>query len=63
MTMPNVIVTSHQAFLTAEALHNIAETTVENLRAFFDTGMCENELCYRCGKVEQCKKNRPGRCF
>ncbi len=63
MTMPNVIVTSHQAFLTEEALHNIAETTIQNLRSFFDTGMCENELCYRCGKVEQCKKSRPGRCF
>ena len=63
MTMPNVIVTSHQAFLTEEALHNIAETTIQNLQSFFDTGMCENELCYRCGKVEQCKKSRPGRCF
>ena len=30
--MPNVIVTSHQAFLTDEALKNIAETTLENLR-------------------------------
>ena len=32
--MPNVIVTSHQAFLTQEALDNIAATTVENLRRF-----------------------------
>ena len=32
--MPNVIVTSHQAFLTQEALDNIAATTVENLKRF-----------------------------
>ena len=31
ISMPNVLVTSHQAFLTDEALRNIAETTVENL--------------------------------
>lgn len=35
ISMPNVIVTSHQAFLTEEALSNIAETTVSNLTAFF----------------------------
>jgi len=33
--MPNVIVTSHQAFLTNEALDNIASTTVNNIRKFF----------------------------
>ena len=31
ISMPNVIVTSHQAFLTEEALNNIAETTVNNI--------------------------------
>lgn len=35
ISMPNVIVTSHQAFLTEEALANIAETTVLNLTDFF----------------------------
>lgn len=34
MTFPNVLVTSHQAFLTSDALDNIAETTVGNIRAF-----------------------------
>ena len=34
IAMPNVIVTSHQAFLTAEALDNIASTTVNNLVRF-----------------------------
>ena len=35
IAMPNVIVTSHQAFLTREALDNIASTTVNNLTRFF----------------------------
>ena len=60
ISMPNVIVTSHQAFLTEEALENIAETTVENLVSFFEKGQCENELCYRCGVTGDCKD---GKCF
>ena len=64
ISMPNVIVTSHQAFLTEEALNNIAETTVNNILSCFENdGICENELCYRCGNVEQCKKERKQRCF
>ena len=35
IAMPNVIVTSHQAFLTQEALDSIANTTVDNLTRFF----------------------------
>ena len=35
IAMPNVIVSSHQAFLTEEALDNIAATTVSNLVRFF----------------------------
>jgi D-lactate dehydrogenase len=34
LTFPNVLVTSHQAFLTREALGNIAKTTVQNVTAF-----------------------------
>lgn len=62
ISMPNVIVTSHQAFLTEEALNNIAETTVKNIVDFFNNGYCENELCYRCGNTESCKNSRK-RCF
>ncbi len=36
IAMPNVLVTSHQAFLTEEALDNIAATTVQNLLDFAD---------------------------
>jgi D-lactate dehydrogenase len=60
ISMPNVIVSSHQAFLTEEALSNIAETTVNNLLALFETGACKNELCYRAGEAEDCKS---GKCF
>lgn len=35
IAMPNVIVSSHQAFLTQEALNNIAATTVDNVLQFF----------------------------
>jgi len=48
ISMPNVIVTSHQAFLTEEALRNIAETTVQNLVSMENDGFCVNEICYRC---------------
>ena len=60
ISMPNVIVSSHQAFLTEEALANIAETTVKNIVTLFATGQCENELCYRGGVAEDCKS---GKCF
>ena len=36
LLFPNVIVTSHQAFFTAEAMHNITETTLQNIKDFFD---------------------------
>ena len=60
ISMPNVIVTSHQAFLTEEALQNIAETTVNNVVTFAREGKCKNELCYRAGTAEDCKD---GKCF
>jgi D-lactate dehydrogenase len=34
LTFPNVLVTSHQAFLTEDALRNIAGTTLQNVREF-----------------------------
>ena len=50
ISMPNVIVTSHQAFLTEEALANIADTTVRNLLDFAEGKPGANEVCYRCAK-------------
>lgn len=45
--MPNVIITSHQAFLTEEALSSIAELTVNNIVEYFKNGKCENALACR----------------
>ena len=44
ISMPNVIVTSHQAFLTAEALNGIAKTTMKNLNDYFAGNELENEI-------------------
>ncbi len=63
ISMPNVILTSHQAFLTTEALNNIAETTVANILGYFEREDCSNELCYHCGNIENCKKSRKKKCF
>ena len=38
LTFPNVLITGHQAFFTAEALRAIADTTVANLSQFEKTG-------------------------
>ena len=51
ISMPNVILTSHQAFLTEEALQNIAKTTLENITAFSKTGFCANEISYKKGLI------------
>lgn len=44
ISMPNVIVTSHQAFLTKEALTNIARTTLDNISEYLQTGKSANEV-------------------
>ena len=41
---PKVLLTSHQAFLTREALDAIAETTMKNLDDFFSGQGCRNEV-------------------
>lgn len=49
ISMPNVIVTSHQAFLTNEALEGIGEITIANIRNFYKgEPNVDNEVCYRC---------------
>ena len=44
LMMPNVIITSHQAFFTAEATHNIALTTLQNIRDFEQGADLVNEV-------------------
>ena len=64
LSFPNVIVTSHQAFLTDNALTNIASETIKNLEQFLNNEYIDNELCYRCKKdMKDCYKKRKERCF
>ncbi len=44
MTFQNVLITSHQAFLTETALQQIAEVTVQNLAQFEKKQECPNEI-------------------
>lgn len=44
LMMPNVVLTSHQAFFTAEAMHNIALTTLESIKEFSEGKELTNEV-------------------
>lgn len=44
LSMPNLIITSHQAFFTSEALNKIASDTCQNIKDIFDGVECKNEL-------------------
>lgn len=48
LTFPNVLVTSHQAFFTKEALTAIADVTMENIRLYFEEGKLPNDICANC---------------
>lgn len=66
ISLPNVIITSHQAYLTKEALDNIAETTIKNMDEYFANQLIQNELCYKCEKSlnkEKCYRSRKEPCF
>ncbi|MEO1053420.1 MAG: 2-hydroxyacid dehydrogenase [Bacteroidota bacterium] len=44
ITFPNVLITSHQAFFTENAMNNIANTTVMNIKQFIKGDELENEV-------------------
>lgn len=54
LTFPNVLVTSHQAFFTREAVRNIASVTLENIRAYFENGELPNGICEMCDGSKKC---------
>jgi D-lactate dehydrogenase len=56
LTFPNVLITSHQAFLTEDALKNIADTTLNNLKDYFEENKLSNEICYQC--QSSCPKDK-----
>lgn len=65
LTFPNLVITSHQGFFTREAMSAIAETTLENLRAYEKDESLINEICYTCTQKSACPKKESGkkRCF
>jgi D-lactate dehydrogenase len=44
LTFPNVLVTAHQAFFTADAMAAIAEITLDNITTFASTGRARHEV-------------------
>lgn len=46
ISLPNVLLTPHQAFVTKEALKKIAETTIYNIDCWHEKKGCRNELGY-----------------
>ena len=69
LSFNNVLVTSHQAFFTHEALEKIAEVTFENIanlsafRGNRETYLA-NEVCYQCEKFGgDCPKKNHKNCF
>lgn len=44
MTFPNVLITSHQAFFTENAMNNISDTTLQNINQFEKGAALENEV-------------------
>ena len=65
IAFPNVLVTSHQAFFTREALDEIAAVTLRNVTDYADGAPLLNEVCYQCAKkgTAECEKEKNGRCF
>ncbi len=69
LSFRNVIVTSHQAFFTHDALQKIAEVSFANLRNLERFGknnaeFLDNEICYHCEQFGgDCPKKRGKNCF
>ncbi len=64
ISLPNVIITSHQGYLTKEALDNIAQTTLKSLDDYFNNRYLEHEICYHCQKnAKDCLQKRCKRCW
>lgn len=64
LSLPNVVVTSHQGFFTREAMEQIAIVTMENFDVYIKHEELVNEICYQCEKKQVCpKKSGEKRCF
>ena len=66
ISLPNVIITSHQGYLTEEALGNIALITLKNLDDYFNDLPLVNEVCYHCidaKNSQECFEKRKNICW
>lgn len=54
LTFSNVVISSHQAFFTREAMHNIAETTMQSFKALAEGSKLQNAICNNCGGTKNC---------
>ena len=54
LTFPNVLITSHQAFFTREAMNNIAEITLNNILELAEERPLTNDVCRNCGGKRKC---------
>ena len=57
ISMPNVLLTSHQAFLTREALRNIAETTLEICGSILPGKHCRMKYATVAPRAEAVRRN------
>jgi D-lactate dehydrogenase len=46
MSFPNVLITAHQAFFTEDALSQISQTTLKNIKDFHENGKLENQAAF-----------------
>jgi D-lactate dehydrogenase len=46
MSFPNVLITAHQAFFTEDALSQISQTTLKNIKDFHEKGKLENQAAF-----------------
>ncbi len=51
LSFNKVILTSHQAFFTREAIDNIAQVTMQNLSDFFERRKLPNQVCIETEKT------------
>lgn len=40
-----------------------ADTTLGNVREFFEKDTCPNEVCYKCANIGNCKQTHEKKCF
>ena len=61
---PTLEISVTEMTLTQEALDNIANTTVSNMRKFASGEPSpETEVCYHCSRKDDCRKERHQKCF